>query len=104
MRVVEVNSENLLAYGYTKHPPSGRGENVLFQKTWRNGAGLICYFLNFTEWQFDDISVIRYDADMQIKTSDGQILNIQFLCPDSIEIVEKWAENLWLATGSVYSD
>ena len=99
----EVNAENLLAKGYVKHLDSRGKGRCIYQKTFRDAYDYKEYFVNFTE--YNDIFnpfVFKYEADMQITTADEQTINVTFLNPTHIEIVERWAESLWIYTGAVY--
>jgi hypothetical protein len=105
---MEVNAQNLLANGYLKYPDTlHQHSNCIYQKTFKGTNGIKLYFITFTEYNGlgPNEGTLQYEAGMQLNISDTeQVINIQFLHPVSLEIVESWANKLWLATGAVLYD
>ena len=103
---MEVNAKNLLASGYVKYADNLHDSNGIYQKMFPSYSGGKRFFVTFTEWSMSapNPGTLVYEAMMQVNTPDRQTINIQFLRPDSIEVVEEWALKLWEASGAVYFD
>lgn len=111
-----IKPEQWLEAGYRKYTGyNPRSADYFFQKKFKDDIGIKyfieCYVYDYTTEKWKDRAIgidwhIGYQLEMYTLVN-GNVVYIQ-LSPkdeaDSIEELEQWFEQMWIATGSNYSE